>query len=184
MKHSFITRFSAASLFILALGIFASSASYGAVNAYLIFKSSDGKTFKATPDAGGKFSFTNVQPGTYSLILAGSDEYFAAKSADKDKHKNWIELQSFSWGTSSGTIISKSTDKSTPGIAVADVNKDGRNDFAVQNIISSPRKISLDNPVKDGSAYYVIVMSNVIVTSACSASGTVSNIAIKENGVK
>jgi len=199
MEHSFIRRFSAVSLFILALSLFASSASFGALNAYIIFKSSDGKIYKATPDANGKFTFTNVQPGTYSLILAGSDEYFAAKKkADKDKHKDEIELMSFSWGASSSTIssgssssssssassiLSKSSDKSTLGVAITDMNNDGRNDFAVQKI-REPKLVSLDNPVKDGSAYYVVIMKDVIITSACPVSGTVNGIAINQPGVK
>jgi type VI protein secretion system component Hcp len=207
MKHSFIHHYTAASLLIIAVGIFGASASFGAEsNYYLKFRSSAGKTYTAKPDANGKFTFTGVQPGTYTLILAGSDEYFAAKKKDADAHKGELQLLSFSWSvvsrpasSSSVTgnadressapsvseiVVTKSTDKSSPDVALADLNGDGMLDRAAPQKIREPKAISLKNPVKEGTEYYVIIMQNVIVTSACSPTGTISGFAIKEQGVK
>jgi len=197
MKHSFIYRFTAASLFILALSIFGSSASFGAVADYFLkFRNTTtGKTYTAKPDASGKFTFTGVQPGTYTMILAGSDEYFALKKKDEDAHKSEIQLLSFSWGAPnsgressapsvSEIIVTKSTDASSPNFAAADLNKDGKNDRAAEQKIREAKLISVTNPSKDGTEYYVIIMKDVIVTSMCSPTGTVSGIAINQPGVK
>jgi hypothetical protein len=64
------------------------------------------------------------------------------------------------------------------------MNGDGRNDFTAVQKIREPKAISLSNFSQDGSSYYVVIMQNVIVTSACSPTGTISGIAIKEPGVK
>jgi type VI protein secretion system component Hcp len=204
MGHTSIKRFITASLCILAFSIIGASASFGALNAYLEIKSSDGKIYKATPDAGGKFTFTGVQPGSYELRLVASYEYFALKKKDADAHKGEIQLLSFSWGASnsgaisgsgnadreSGTpavseiVVTKSTDKSSPRVAAADVNGDGRADRAAPQKIREAKGISVQNPTQDGTEYYTIIMKNVIVTAACSASGTVSGIAITQPGVR
>ena len=204
MKHTFIYRFTVASLFILALSIFGASASFGALNAYLKLQGkTNGKSYKVTPDANGKFSFQKVEVGSYQLQLVASDEYFAAKQKDKDAHKDEIQLMSFSWGASnsivsnsgnadressapsvSEIVVKKSTDKSSPGVASGDLNGNGTADLAAPQKIREAKGVSLQNPMQAGSKYYVIILDNVMVSSVCSPSGTISGFAINQPGVK
>jgi hypothetical protein len=96
MKHVSINRIGFASL-VVALATFFSVPSFAALNAYLKLKSvSGGKTYTCKLDQSGKFSFENVEPGTYDLVLDGS------RSSDDGTIQS-IEINSFSWGASNTT---------------------------------------------------------------------------------
>ncbi|MEP7234033.1 MAG: type VI secretion system tube protein Hcp [Ignavibacteriota bacterium] len=107
------SRFMTASIFVLALSVLSTSVSFGALNAYLKLKGQhSGKSYKAVPDASGKFSFKDVAPDTYTLVFVGSPASPAVtvkgESSD-DGHKDWIEISSFSFGSSnSGSMTTGS----------------------------------------------------------------------------
>ena len=176
MSRTFFNRTSIASLLILALTMFGATTSWGAVDAYMTFRNkATGKSYTAKPDASGKFTFKGVAPGTYQLLFTGSPEYFTPPKL-AGAHDKWIELSSFSWGTSKSVTYNVAGDGSgaAPAIitvAAGDVNGDGRADLTS---IMSPRVISLANPTKDGETWSKIVMDNVTVSSTCSPSGNLA----------
>ena len=99
--------------FVLA-AMLISTSSFAALNAYLKLKGSNGKTYKTTADASGKFSFSNVEPGNYKLV------WVLPPGEGSPTGDCEIHIESFSWGATNtgGTIDAPlSTDaqgKSTP----------------------------------------------------------------------
>ncbi|MBS1903814.1 MAG: FG-GAP repeat protein [Bacteroidetes bacterium] len=198
MTHTRNTRMTFATLLALAIVLFASN-TFAALNAYLQLKGTkSGKIYKSSLDASGKFSFSNVEPGTYSLIFVSEDGSNPPAS---------IEIQSFSWGaTNSGSMSSGSmssgrasasatTSKNSPvtrsnisnnrvscpsGVTVSTGDLDGD---GIPDVITSPVTISISNA--DGSRGQVfskVVLQDITVSSACSPSGACKgNWNLKEN---
>lgn len=175
MKHTFIHRFTVASLFILALSVFGTSAVFGAYDVYITLKGSHGKSYKAIISPNGKFTFKDVEPGTYKLLLVGSPEYFTA--AEK-AHKDAIEVISFQYGSALTQTSGSGSTAPTPGHRVADADVTG------DQRIMQPKKVTLANPTKDGLTYYKIILEDITISSVCSPSGTSKGIAIDEPGVQ
>jgi hypothetical protein len=184
MNHTLNHRLIVAAMFALAATIFASN-SFAALNAYLTLKGANGKTYQSTVDPNGKFSFTNVEPGTYSLIWVCDDGSNPPSS---------IEISSFSWGATnsgsvssgsmssgraSGTVQTKTSQVTRSNIsnnrvscpsgvtvATGDVDGDGTADM-----ITSPVTITSPSLTKVGMTYQKIVFENVMVSSVCSPGG-------------
>ncbi|HYM19786.1 MAG TPA: FG-GAP repeat protein [Candidatus Kapabacteria bacterium] len=200
MKYIQKHRILLASLFILAVTVLASN-SFAALNAYMVFKGqTNGKTYKATPDADGKFTFSNVDSGMYSLILVIDAAGNAPPSAEKkksDEHPKSIELMSFSWGaTNAGARITNRPQGSnaqlssasktgapasptfTPDVvgqyqtrvATGDLNGDGIPDVIVSSVTAT-----IDTHSADASQVSTVILQNVLVTSACSPTGKVTS---------
>lgn len=184
MKHFSINHVVKASLIVLLIA-FMTVPSFAALNAYLKLKGHKGaKTYTCKLDNDGKFSFDNVEPGTYDLIfvLDGS------RSTD-DGTLVKIEVSSFSWGatnTSASARITKSrsniqnnrtatVDAAPPSvtsdgkaIATGDLDGDGAPDA-----ISAPVAVSLSNLAIEGKGQEKVVLKDVIVSSVCAPKGTV-----------
>jgi len=184
-----------AGIFVLAVLLFASN-SFAALNYYLTLKGQkQGKIYKATPDAGGKFTFTNVEPDMYDLtfVVTATDQ---AGNTGSDAKVSKIEISSFSWGTTnSGSVVSVvpgETGRNTPvtrsnisnnrsftvdatapvvtlsgtRVATGDLNGDG-----VPDVISSPVSVTIDSHPTDPSQVSQIVLKNILVMSVSSPSG-------------
>ena len=164
MKHTFINRIGATTLVVLALSIFGASQSFGALNAYLQLKGTkNGKSYKTTTDATGKFSFKDVVPGSYELRFVGSPEYFAA--AEKG-HKDAIEVISFQYGmalSQSGAGGSHASQAGSLDSRVADADVTGDR--------KSAKTIMLAKTTKDGKTYYKIIYTDIVISAVCSPRG-------------
>ncbi|MEI8135160.1 MAG: type VI secretion system tube protein Hcp [bacterium] len=180
MKTTSNRRILVTGLFAIAFFFVTSAAAFGSWNAYLQIKDEKGKTYKAKPDANGKFSFGEVQPGKYKLYVVGSEDFFAPSA---DGKKGTIEISSFSWGMNQhqGTMGSGSTGRqgSTPSVSEVVVTKTMDN---ASTSLKSPITVNLSNPTKEGDLYCTIVMQDIFVDAVCSPSGTVKgNWNLKEN---
>ena len=157
MPHFSIHRFTVAALFVLAISTIGSSVSFGGIEAYLNLKGSNGQSYKATPDASGKFTFEDVEPGTYRLLFVGSPAIF------ESAHPPLIEIQSFSWGT-----------------AVSDSNQSHAPKQEI-NSIPAPKIISFKRQRVVGTNYYTVVIDNIVVTGTSSPSGKLRGWNLIEN---
>ncbi len=150
MKQSTITRLS----LIIALLATMSIESFAALNAYLKLKrAKDGKTYTAKVDATGKFSFDNVEPGKYDLIIG-----LEGTPSEEDRTIRSIEISSFSWGEASATgsrtksrsniqnnrtatVDAQGPTVNGKSVATGDLNGDGIADTITTPVTYSPKNI-------------------------------------------
>jgi len=169
--------------------------SQGAETVHLYLKRVDnGQSWdvkSTTISSNGSFIFKNVPAGNYELVLSGSEQYFTSKAAD---NLNIIEINDFNWGSSMNkTLIS--TSKSNirhNGIAggAAGSEPDStqainttRSNIKHQNCTIAPNG-TLSTTDNGKTIYYQVLVKDIVITATTSPSGTITNIAIKENGVK
>lgn len=103
MKHSLTSRILLAG-FALALMFIASTSEAKIENPTTLYlRRVDGAqnlvATSATINSGGTFTFSDVPPGKYELLIAGSQAYFTAKAAETG---NTIILD-FDWASNAGT---------------------------------------------------------------------------------
>ena len=160
--------------------------SYGALNAYLTLKGSNGgKSYRCTPKADGSFTFSNVEPGTYALLVCGGQDLFSGGGGGGSSPAT-IEISSFSWGMSNSSTTgpgsagsgrqagSSSSGSSTTGVVAGDVNNDGRPDLIAKKHIGKAVTVTLSNPTQDGSVYSKVCVNDIVITSRCDATGRVA----------
>src|SRR6186713_459846 len=93
---------------------------------YMKIEGIDGSVQTVPVDNNGACSFKNIKQGTYKayLLVPAVQKVREAASSAKgdDKHKEWIEIESWSWGASareasapsvSEIVVTKSQDKSS-----------------------------------------------------------------------
>lgn len=96
---------------------------------YMKIEGIDGSVQTVPVDNHGACSFKNIKQGTYKayLLVPAVQKVREAASSAKgdDKHKEWIEIESWSWGASareasapsvSEIVVTKSQDKSSPDL--------------------------------------------------------------------
>jgi hypothetical protein len=188
-----------AGFFVLALFVFTSS-SFAALNAYLQLKGQkSGKTYKCKLDESGKFSFSDVEAGTYDLVFVLD----GTRSQD-DGVIQTIEISSFSWGASNavvttGTKITKSrsniqnnktagftVDASGPevtsqGVRVAtgDVDGDG-----IPDVIISPLRMKISNADGSRGLASTAVLSGITIAPNASVGGELKTTYDLKKGTK
>jgi hypothetical protein len=176
MKHSFRILLAAFILIFMAL----TSVSQAQVQMtyqkiMMVYKGSKpGDIYTSKIGANGEFSFKNVAPDTYQLLIAGNPEYFTAKSADA---QNSIEINHFQWGADA--VVNPAGG----GGSRASINTTRSNIKHPAAIILPPAKlptITLDGK----SCVYQVLADGLIQSVSSTPSGSVSKFAIKENGVK
>jgi hypothetical protein len=87
---------------ILTFSFFLPLAAFG--HGSLLLKStSSERSYSTALNADGSFSFTNVIPGTYSLMIVGPKEYFAAKANEASPEISVENLQWFATGNGAPT---------------------------------------------------------------------------------
>lgn len=132
-------------------------------------------------DGGGNAMFDNVKPGPYTVALLVPAiqkvrEAAASPTASQDdKHKNQIEILSWSWGASNPSSIGSATGGAGAG-------KVKFNEFTVKKTTdkASPAlmktvgatKSTLDRKTNhNGQDYYIVKMSDILVSSIQGSGG-------------
>lgn len=170
MKTSSTKRILGLSFVLSALLI--SSSSFAALNAYLKLKGSNGKTYTTTADASGKFSFSNVEPGTYKLLWVlppgegaptGSCSIEIASWSSGGSNKSSVGSTGMSSGKTAAPATGKTSDYGGGGST-------GKVQFQDFHFTTNASKLS-----KDGDNFYAVVFEDILVSSISSPSGNVSN---------
>ncbi len=187
-------------LFLLCLiPITQSTVSVAAESVHLFLKGSNGKTYKTSTDASGKFSFDNVEPGKYELVWVLPDGTTPEKIESAA-----IEIESFSWGLSQRTTETPTAAQAPggtgrpspsgpsggaptgqpappPGIGTGGSSGSGDRTKSRSNIQNN--FTSEDFRVVAGGKYYAVVLKDVVISSLSSCEGACGKMAINEKGL-
>lgn len=187
MNHSHALRAIWVSFFIVAI-TFISSQTLAATGQHLTLKGTNGKTYSATTDASGTFTFTNVEPGTYKLIWV-----LPNGTTPQNTQSAKIDISSFSWGeTASPSLASTMSDyvrgrsSSTPptpkpmGLVSGTSNAQGKSTPVTRSNISNNRSGS--ELQVSGSECFTVLLEDIVVSSVTTATGTVSACTITPTG--
>lgn len=168
MKQSAIARLGLVVALLTALSV----ESFAALNAYLKLKRGDGKTYTANVDNTGKFTFDNVEPGKYDLVIG-----VEGTKSEEDATIRTIEISSFSWGISSasssgpsvkhGRKAANAATVTSNGKAVAteDTNGDGIPDKITTPVTYTPKNIY--------SGILDVIFHEITVTKKVTVEGSV-----------
>jgi hypothetical protein len=130
-----------AGIFALAV-LFISSSSFAALNAYLKLKGQkQGKTYKATPDASGKFKFSDVEPDVYDLTFEVTATDQAGNTGSDSKKISTIEISSFSWGS---TNVGSNSGPGSQGGGITPDAAQGKSTPVTRSNISNNRTFTVD----------------------------------------
>ncbi|HET9135074.1 MAG TPA: hypothetical protein VFO76_00440 [Candidatus Kapabacteria bacterium] len=172
------------SFVIIALSVTLATAATGSAQGKHIKLSGNGKTYEATADENGNFSFTGVEPGTYKLVWV-----LPKGTTPQNTESASIEISSFSWGASNSTPTgSMAQGKSTPatrsnisnnrgGASVDGELSQGKSTPATRSNISNNRTGS-QLQVSNGECF-TVVLEDVVISSVTTASGTVKTCTVK-----
>lgn len=142
-----------------------------------------GGTHTAPLDPQGNATILGVKPGTYQIALLVPavqkvrDAANRSGAAADDKHKDWINVESFSWGTtyvgSANGGVWKTTnggaagrEASTPSVSEIVVTKsqDAPSPAPMKSV--KPKRAQLTNKTNyRGQEYYKIELENILVSS-------------------
>lgn len=168
MKQSAITRLG----LVVALLAVMSIESFAALNAYLKLKRGDGKTYTANVDNTGKFTFENVEPGKYDLVIG-----VEGTKSDEDATIRTIEISSFSWGISTSPSSRPSVKHGRRAASTAAVTSDGKavatedtNGDGIADKISSPLTYS---PKNIYSGLLDVIFHEITVTKKVTVEGSI-----------
>ena len=148
-----------------------------------------GGTHTAPLDPQGNANILGVKPGTYQVALLVPavqkvrDAANRSTSASDDKHKNWIDIESWSWGASyvgsANGGVWKTTDggaakreASAPSISevVVTKNQDASSPALMKAV--KPKRGQLTNKTNHGGTeYYKIELENILVSSVQGSGG-------------
>ena len=170
MKQSAIARLALILVLLVAMSIESSAA----LNAYLKLKRADGKMYTAKVDATGKFTFENVEPGKYDLVVG-----VEGTKSEEDGTIRTIEISSFSWGVSTGTSSGasvkhgrKAAKTTAPAVtsngkavATEDTNGDGIADKITTPLSFTPKNIY--------SGVLDVIFHEITVTKKVTVEGSV-----------
>lgn len=201
-------------LFLLCLiPITQSTVSVAAESVHLFLKGNNGKTYKTSTDASGKFSFDNVEPGKYELVWVLPD----GTTPDKIESAA-IEIESFSWGVSQMSHHGSSTSSNLrttetptaaqapagtgrpspsgpsggaptgqptppPGIQTGGGGSGGSSGRTKSRSNIQNNFTSEDFTQVSGGKYCAVLMKDVVISSLSGCEGTCGKMAINEKGV-
>ena len=201
MKTTFTSRILKAS-FVLAAMLFATSA-FAAKGIIVIKPSSGGtgKTYSCTPDASGKFSFSNVEPGTYKLLWVlpeGTDPiktgscsitvgFTYAKRAAIDDNQTKDVTNVTSTLTTEMSPASGGSDpqgkQTGPRVSKSNVSNNRTSGGGSGKVSVSDLSITRDASsfTNDGGDLYTVLLEDIQITDP-NPHGTVSAMAISSKG--
>lgn len=143
---------------------------------YMKIEGVDGEAQIVPVDNNGACAFKNVKPGNYKayLLLPAVQKIreAAAKGKGDDGHKEWIEIQSWSWGASNPSSVSggggTGREASTPSVSeiVVTKNMDKSSPTLAQGASRGTSKADLKKQTTyNGETYYQITLTDVMVSS-------------------
>jgi hypothetical protein len=186
MKQNHTLRTALMSFVIVALSVTLANAVTSSAQGKHIKLSGNGKTYEATTDNNGNFSFVNVEPGTYKLIWV-----LPKGTTPQNTESTSIEISSFSWGatnSSPSSTGSMAQGKSTPvtrsnisnnrgGASVDGELSQGKSTPVTRSNISNNRTGSQLHV--SGSECFTVVLEDVVISSVTTAGGTVKTCTVK-----
>ena len=148
-----------------------------------------GGTHTSPLDPSGNATILGVKPGTYQVALLVPavqkvrEAASRSTSASDDKHKNWIDIESWSWGASSVGSANGGVWKTTNGGAagreasspsvseiVVTKNQDASSPALMKAV--KPKRGQLTNKTnRGGTEYYKVELTDILVSSVQSSSG-------------
>jgi hypothetical protein len=146
MTRNSKNRIALTSLFVMSLLVLSTS-SFAALNAYLKLKPSKGTkgeaTYQCKLDESGKFSFHDVAPGQYDLVLeVTATDQAGNTGSDSKTMPSSIEISSFSWGTSnSGSLSTSAVQGKSTQVTRSNISN---NKSATWTVDSQPPDVTCD----------------------------------------
>jgi type VI secretion system secreted protein Hcp len=151
---------------------------------YMKIEGVDGESQVAEVNPDGTCSFKIKKPGKYSAALLLPAVQKVRESANRsqasdDKHKEWIEVLSWSWGASNpssvgSTGMSSGREASTPSVSEIVVTK--QMDKSTPKLAEGVSKGKTTQELKkqtthNGETYYQVKLTDVMVSSWQSSGG-------------
>lgn len=151
---------------------------------YMKIEGVDGESQVAEVNPDGTCSFNIKKPGKYSAALLLPAVQKVRESANRsqasdDKHKEWIEVLSWSWGASNpssvgSTGMSSGREASTPSVSEIVVTK--QMDKSTPKLAEGVSKGKTTQELKkqtthNGETYYQVKLTDVMVSSWQSSGG-------------
>lgn len=144
---------------------------------YMKYEGVDGSAQIEEVDRTGACSFKNVKPGNYKVYLllpaVQKVREAAARGKGDDKHKEWIDIESWSWGASNPSSKSSGgggtgREASTPSVSEIVVTKtmDKSSPMLTTGVSKGKTKQELNKQTThNGDTYYQVKLTDVLISS-------------------